>query len=265
MGKKIGFIGAGNMAEALISGIIKSGVSVKNILVSDINSQRLNYISKKYKVKKSSGNAETVKSSDIVFLAIKPYQVEEVLKEVGILFNNKKLLVSIAAGITTTKIEKYLRNIPVIRSMPNTPALLGYGAIAITKGKFAKTSDLRIAEKLLFSCGVVVTVSEKDMDAVTAVSGSGPAYVFYVAEVMRKTAVKLGLSNVVAKILVDMTLLGASSMLITSEDEPEVLRQRVTSKGGTTEAAFKVLSNKKFGDIFEKAIVTAKNRSKEMS
>jgi len=265
MSKKIGLIGAGNMAEALISGIIKSGINVKNIMVSDVNTKRLSIVAKRYRIRQSDCNIEIVKSCDIIFLAVKPYQVQDVLEEVGVYFNNKKLLISIAAGINTSKIEKYLQNTAVIRSMPNTPALLGYGAIAITKGKYANVTDLKIAEKLLCSCGVVVTVPEKDMDAVTAVSGSGPAYIFYIAEIMRKTARKMGLSANIAKILVDMTLLGASSMLITSEEEPEVLRQRVTSKGGTTEAAFKLLFSKKLGNILEEAIISAKKRSKELA
>lgn len=263
--KKTCFIGAGNMAEALIAGIIKSGIPKKNILASDISSKRLNYISKKFGIKKASGNGAAVKASGIVFIAVKPYQVEEVLKETSCSFNSKKLLISIAAGIRTSKIEKHLKNVPVVRVMPNTPVLLGMGAIAIAGGKYAKSGDMKIAEKLLKSCGIVVTVKEKDMDAVTAVSGSGPAYIFYIAEIMRKAAVKLGLKDAVARKLVNQTLLGASKMLIATDEEPEILRQKVTSKGGTTEAAFKHLFKKNFGKIFQNAILAAKKRSKQMS
>ncbi|MDD5686416.1 MAG: pyrroline-5-carboxylate reductase [Elusimicrobia bacterium] len=263
--KIIGFIGAGNMAEALISGVIRGGISPKNIYVSDINSKRLDYISKKLEVQKLSGNADVVKNSDIIFLAVKPYQVEEVLNEVKNNLDNKKLLISIAAGIKISKIEKYKKNIPVIRVMPNTPALLGTGAIAIAKGKCAKLSDMEIAKKLLSSSGIVVNITEKDMDAVTAVSGSGPAYVFYVAEIMERTAVKMGLSKDIAKKLVNQTLLGASKMLIASNEGPEILRQRVTSKGGTTEAAFKILTSRKLADIFQKAMFSAMNKSKKIS
>ncbi|MBN1385335.1 MAG: pyrroline-5-carboxylate reductase [Elusimicrobia bacterium] len=263
--KKIGFIGAGNMAEALINGIIKSGIPGRNILVSDINSKRLNYISKKFRIKKVPCNTAVVKASNIVFIAVKPHHVEEVLKKLSNSFNDKKLLVSIAAGIKTSKIEKYVRNIPVIRVMPNTPALLGLGAIAISRGKYAKFADMKTAEKLLKSCGVVVTVGEGQMDAVTAISGSGPAYIFYIAEAMRKTAVKMGLSEKNAKDLVNQTLLGASNMLIETGEEPEMLRKKVTSKGGTTEAAFKYLLKKGFANIFQKAILSAKNRAGKIS
>jgi len=262
---RIGFIGAGNMAEAIISAIIKSGIPSGRIIASDVNSKRLNYIRKKYKIKSSLDNSDTVKSSDVIFLAVKPFQVKEVLEKIKDYFNGQKLVVSIAAGIKTSKIEKYLKKTAVIRVMPNTAALIGEGAIALSAGKRANKADIKLAEKLLSSCGTVVTVKEKDMDAVTAVSGSGPAYVFYVTEIMGKTAEKMGLSKETAKKLVNQTLLGASKMLIATGECPDILRQKVTSKGGTTEAAFKVLSNKKFADIFESAIFSAMKKSKELS
>ena len=216
-------------------------------------------------MKKCVGNPAIVRRADIIFLVVKPYQIEEVLKEISGNVKQTQLVISIAAGIKTQKIEKYLKKTAVIRVMPNTPALIGSGAIAITPGRYAKKSDLQFAKKLLSSCGIVVDVTEKDMDAVTALSGSGPAYIFYIAEVMRETAEKLGMQKDVVKKLVNQTLLGASKMLILSDDEPENLRQRVTSKGGTTEAAFKVLLENNFGKIFEKAIIAAAKKSKEIS
>ncbi|MBI5573207.1 MAG: pyrroline-5-carboxylate reductase [Elusimicrobia bacterium] len=263
--KKIGFIGAGNMAEALISGIVKSGIRAKNIFASDISSARLKFISKKYRVQKCASNPAIVKQADIIFLAVKPYQIKEVLKEISGSVKQTQLVISIAAGIKTQMIEKYLKKTAVIRVMPNTPALIGSGAIAITPGRYAKKSDLQFAKKLLTFCGIVVEVEEKDMHSVTAVSGVGPAYIFYIAEVMGKTAEKLRMQKDVAKKLVNQTLLGASKMLILSNDEPENLRQKVTSKGGTTEAAFKVLMKEKFGKIFEKAIFAAMKKSKKLS
>lgn len=267
--KTIGFIGAGNMAEAVISGIIKSGIISKNIFISDVNKKRLNYIYKKYKVNRCRSNQDAVKYSDIIFLAVKPHQIEKVLKETAFslrsIFNGNKLFISVAAGIKTSKIEKYLKKVSVVRVMPNTPALFGEGAIAVAAGRYAKKTDMQFAKKLLSSCGIVIDVIEKDMDAVTAVSGSGPAYIFYIAEVMRETAEKLGMQKDVAKKLVNQTLLGASKMLILSDDEPVILRQKVTSKGGTTEAAFKVLNKKKFCEIFEQAIISAMKKSKELS
>ena len=291
LNKKVGFIGAGNMAEAIISAIVKNGVPAKKVFISDINNARLKYISKKYGVVKCFDNSSVVRFSEIVFLAVKPYQIEEVLKETAYIFNSNKgykpcvisarsemktsfpftrsldnkLLISIAAGIKTSKIEKYLKKTAVIRVMPNTPALIGSGAIALTPGRYAKKSDLQFAKKLLDFCGIVVDVTEKDMDAVTAVSGSGPAYIFYIAEIMMTTAEKLGLEKEIAEKLVNQTLLGAAKMLINSTDDPEVLRNIVTSKGGTTEAAIKVLLRENFGKIFEKAICAAMKRSKELS
>ncbi|MFH1540852.1 MAG: pyrroline-5-carboxylate reductase [Elusimicrobiota bacterium] len=265
MNKKIGFIGTGNMAKALISGIIKSGFVSKNIFVSDINKKLLNCICKDYKLKKFYSNSDVVKYSDIIFLAVKPYQIEEVLKEIACVCSGNKLVISVAAGIKTSRIEKYLKKVSVVRIMPNTPALFGEGAIAIAAGKYASKTDVQFVEKLLSSCGIVVIVAEKDMDIVTAVSGSGPAYIFYIAEIMRCIAEKLGLKKDVSKKLVNQTLFGASKMLTLSDVEPEILRQKVTSKGGTTEAAFKVLLKSNFGKIFEKAICVAVKRSKEIS
>ncbi|MFA5780143.1 MAG: pyrroline-5-carboxylate reductase [Elusimicrobiota bacterium] len=263
--KKIGFIGSGYIAEAIISGIVKNCCSAKNIFISDINNSRANFVYRKYRVVKCSDNLSVVKFSDIIFVTVKPNQIADVLGEIAGNFDNRKLLISVAAGIKISKIEKYLKKTAVIRVMPNTPALIGSGAIAITPGRYAKKSDLQFAKKLLDFCGIVVDVTEKDMDAVTAVSGTGPAYIFYVAEIMRKTAEKLGMQKDVAKKLVNQTLLGASKMLILSDDEPENLRQKVTSQGGTTEAAFKVLLRENFGKIFEKAICAAMKRSKELS
>ncbi len=265
MDKKIGFIGSGYIAEAIISGIVKTCCSAKNIFISDINNSRANFVCRKYRVVKCSGNLSVVKSSDIIFITVKPNQIADVLEEIAGNFDNRKLLISVAAGIKTSKIEKYLGKVSVVRVMPNTPALIGIGAIALTPGRYAKKSDLQSAKKLLSACGIVVEVKEKDMDTVTAVSGSGPAYVFYVAEIMMKTAVKLGLEKEIAEKLVNQTLLGASKMLILSDDGPEVLRRKVTSKGGTTESAFKILTKKKFGSILEKAIISAKKRATKLS
>ena len=263
--KKIGFIGAGNMAEALVSGLIKSGISHKIIFVSDIDEKRLKYFSKKYKVNKISNNILVVKNADVVVLAVKPYQIDDVLKETGGFFNKKKVLISIAAGTRIRKIEKYLGKVPVVRSMPNTPALIGKGAFAVSSGSYATTKHLKTAESLLGTCGIVIRFPETKIDAVTAVSGSGPAYLFYIAEIMRKTAQKMGLDKETAKKLVNQTLLGSSKMLVELKDEPDALRAKVTSKGGTTQAALDVLTKRKFAGIFEEAIFAAMKRSKKIS
>ncbi|MEW6557307.1 MAG: pyrroline-5-carboxylate reductase [Elusimicrobiota bacterium] len=261
----IGFVGSGNMAEAIISAIVKNGFSAKRVFISDIDNTRLNYVSQKYRVQKCGSNTEVVKQSDIVFLAVKPYQIEEVLKEISGLIKQTQIVISIAAGIRTQKIEKYLKKISVIRVMPNTPAVIGEGAIAICKGRYTKTKDMELAEKLLSYCGIVVKVSEKVMDAVTAISGSGPAYIFYIAEIIQKTAQKIGLQKKVAQKLVNQTLLGAAKMIILSDETPEILRQKVTSKKGTTEAAFRVLTKQNFAKILEQAIISAMKRAKNLS
>jgi pyrroline-5-carboxylate reductase len=262
---KIGFIGAGNMAEALVAGIIKSGVSASSVTMSDINTGRLDYMAGKYGVAKAADNAAVMGSSGVVFLCVKPFQIDDVMKESAGMLSSVKILVSIAAGIKTSRIEKYSGKTPLIRVMPNTPALIGEGAFAICCGKFASIDDLELAGQLLSSCGIAVNVAEELMDAVTAVSGSGPAYVFYFAEIMRQAAEKAGLDKATAKLLVNRTMLGSARMLEMTGDEPQALRARVTSKGGTTSAALDVLKNEKFSEIFEAAIFAALKRSKEMS
>jgi pyrroline-5-carboxylate reductase len=173
---------------------------------------------------------------------------------------------AIAAGIPCAMIEKFLApNVPVIRVMPNTPALVGEGAAGIAAGLWAKPGHLKTAEQILGTVGKTVRVLEKDMDAVTAISGSGPAYVFYVAEAMKEAALSLGLSPQTADLLVRQTILGAGRLLSASAEEPQELRRRVTSPGGTTEAALKVMEEGQLKSLFAKALTRAAERSQELS
>jgi len=264
---KIGFLGAGNMAEALISGLISSGMAKPGrIAAADICVPRLLFLKKKYGVRTVSDNRALVKESDMVFLAVKPKDMEKLLTETGASFTPSKLVISIAAGITSAFIEKFLpKNVAVVRSMPNTPALVGKGAIAIAAGRYARAGHLKLADKALSAAGLVVRLEEKMLNAVTAVSGSGPAYVFYLAEALENAAVEIGLDRTTAASLARRTVYGAGAMLAQTEDGPAVLRKKVTSPGGTTEAAVMFLEKKKFAGVFKQAVRKAFEKAGQLS
>ncbi len=255
------------MGEALVSGLIRSGHwKPSQITVCDVRHDQLAQLQLRYKVHASADNRWAVRDSGIVLLAVKPQHMKSVLEEVGPVIRQSHLSLSIAAGISTLFIEKFLaKGVPVLRVMPNTPALVGMGMAAIAKGRFAKESHERVARGIMETVGSVVTVAESAMDAVTAVSGSGPAYIFYVAEAMKEAGVKLGLAPHVADQLVRQTIKGAGALLSQSHEEAHTLRQRVTSPGGTTEAALKVMQASKLSGVFLKALKRAAERSKELS
>jgi pyrroline-5-carboxylate reductase len=266
---KIGFIGAGNMAEAIIKGIIDTKVyDAQDIIVSDIRADRVCQLCDEYKVISAGSNPQLVKSVEILVLSVKPQSMQGVLDEIRGSVNKNLLIVSIAAGITTGRIQKILGNIPVIRVMPNTPALVGQGAAAIYATKEA-VGRLSEAERIFSAVGIVVTVNdEKLLDVVTAVSGSGPAYFFLLMEEMIKAAEKLGLEKSAAQRLVLQTAKGAGFLAVEAakkNQSPDILRKNVTSPGGTTEAALKVFSKCDFEKMVSEALNAAAERSKELS
>lgn len=222
-------------------------------MVSDVRPDALHRLKSKYKIRVNPDNRLAVDGADIVLLAVKPQQMPVVLEAIAPRITRRHLVLSIAAGITTSVIEKFLtRGVPTIRIMPNTPALVGAGAAGVSRGRYATVRHENMARSILETVGIVVSVPEKLMDAVTAVSGSGPAYVFYLAEAMKQAGIELGLSATVADQLVRQTIRGAGLLLAQSPDEPQVLRQRVTSPGGTTEAALKVLESSRVKTPFPK-------------
>ena len=266
---KIGFIGAGNMAEAIIKGIIDAKVyKPDEIFLTDIRSDRVEQLCKQYKTKSAVGNCELVKAVNIIILSVKPQNFPQVLDEIKQAVNKKHLIVSIAAGITTSRIQKSLGDVPVIRVMPNTPALVGQGAAALYAVPQA-VGRLKEVERIFSAVGLAVTVDDESLiDAVTAVSGSGPAYFFLLMEQMIKAAVKLGLTKETAEKLVLQTAKGAGILAVESAGKglsPDVLRKNVTSPGGTTEAAIAVFSKYDFEKMVNDAIVAAADRSKELS
>lgn len=265
--KTIAFIGAGNMGEALIRGLLGTRiVAAPQLIATDVRAERREFFARTFAVRAIDDNPQAVKAADIVVLAVKPQQVGDVLAGLKSAMSNRKLVISIVAGVTTGRIERELgKGTRVIRVMPNTPALVGAGAAAIAKGSQATEDDLATAESILGAVGICVRVEEKFIDAVTALSGSGPAYVFYVTEAMIKAGVAAGLDGPLAKKLAVQTVYGAAKLLVESGEEPESLRRKVTSPGGTTEAALKVMTQRKLVEIFSEAMKAAEKRSQELS
>ena len=262
----IGFIGGGNMAEALIKGILAAGVfQPDDILVADVRKDRLEYLAKEYKVCAAGSNAVVAGRAEIVVLSVKPQNVSEVLEEIKGSIRSGAVVISIAAGITTEKIAGILGDVQIIRVMPNMPVLIGQGASGLFSNN-ANPASMQTAVKLFSAVGKAVVVdSEELIDAVTAVSGSGPAYFFLLMEEMIKIAEKLGLSADVAKELVVQTACGAAMLAGSGEQSPADLRKNVTSPGGTTEAALKVLADGNFTELVEKALTAARDRSIQLS
>lgn len=264
---KIGFIGAGNMAEAIIKGIIDAHIyHAEDIIISDVRKDRLNELADKYGISFMTTN-QLAEAVDILILSVKPQNMTGVLNEIK---NSlcETLIVSIAAGITTDTICKILGYSSVIRVMPNTPSLIGQGTAVLYATKEAR-ERLSEVERIFSAVGLVAAVEdEKMLDAVTAVSGSGPAYFFLLMEEMIKTAEKLGLAKELAEKIVLQTAKGAAMLAIErakAGEKPEVLRQKVTSPNGTTETALKVFAKNDFSKIVNEALSAAEKRSKELS
>jgi len=263
---KIGFIGCGNMGEALIKGLLdKRIVSNGKILASDARPARRRYIQKRYKIKVVSSNKVIVKESDIIILAVKPQNIGEVLSGICNDVTADKLIISIAAGIKIKHIQQNLRDVRVIRVMPNTPALIGAGITAICRSKSAGERDYNLAKKIFGAVGSVIEVNENLMDVITATSGSGPAYFFLLIDAMVKAARSSGLSQKVSEQLVLNTAYGASLLALKSRKPMAQLIKKVASKGGTTEAALKVFNKRRFQNIVKEAIDAAAKRSRELS
>jgi pyrroline-5-carboxylate reductase len=255
------------MGEALIAGLVRSAHwKPSQITVCDIRHDQLARLQLRYKVQASIDNRWAARESHIILLAVKPQNMAHVLEEMGPVIRPSQLVLSIAAGIPTAYMEKFLgKGVPVIRIMPNTPALVGEGAAAIARGRWANETHENAARAILATVGTVVTVKERDIDAVTALSGSGPAYVFYLAEAMQEAGIRMGLAPQISDGLVRQTLKGASLLLARSHESPRTLRTRVTSPGGTTEAALKVLEKSGVRSAFRKAITRAQRRARELA
>ncbi|MBI5417092.1 pyrroline-5-carboxylate reductase [Candidatus Poribacteria bacterium] len=264
--KNILFIGAGNMAEAIISGMISANVYKKEqIKVYDINKERLKYIENKYKVLAYNDLKTAVNKSNILILAVKHQTLTEVLIEISTYYYIEQLVISIAAGINTNLILKYLGNkCKIIRVMPNTPALVKSGMSVICKAGKSNDEDIKETKKIFGAIGEIEELKEAFFNAVTALSGSGPAYIFLMLEALMDAGIKVGLSKETALKLAVETAIGSSKMLKETSLHPAELKNRVTSPGGTTIAALHKLEKGAFRALIMDAVEEAAKRAGEI-
>jgi len=265
--ERIAFVGGGNMAEAMIRGLRDSGVAAANITVAEPRPEQRRQLCKRYRVAAHAGNAEAIAGATLIVLAVKPQSMSEVLAELRPLIGKRQLIVSIAAGITLATIEKALGGgVHVVRVMPNTPCLLGAGMSVLAAGRAASTRDLARSRALFETVGMVdVAKHERWMDAVTGLSGSGPAYVYRFAEALIAGGVRAGLPEAVCQRLVFQTLVGAAQMLLSTGKTPRELREAVSSPGGTTLAGLARMEKGKFFATVGDGVVAAAERSRELA
>jgi pyrroline-5-carboxylate reductase len=265
MGEMIGILGAGVMGETLLSGLLRAGRPAASLLVSERRPERAAELTERYGVRVVD-NETAAREATTVALVVKPQDMATVLGEIHDHVAPGTLVVSLAAGITTATLEAGLpEGTPVVRVMPNTPALVDQGMAAISPGAHCDDGHLAEAEELLRSCGRVLRIDERYQDAVTAISGSGPAYIFYVVEAMIEAGVLLGLPRGTATELVVQTLYGAATMLRETGEHPTVLREQVSSPGGTTMAALRQLDDHKVRAAFITAMEAARDRSRALA
>lgn len=264
--QKIGFIGGGNMAEAIIKGLLAGGVRADAITVAEPQEQRRGFLSSSYGVAVSDNGVAVAGRADIIILAIKPQMAAGVLTGLEPAISADKLVISIMAGISTASIEERLTaGVRVVRVMPNTAALIQAAATAICPGSRAAESDLAATAEIFSRVGGVVTTGEKLMDAVTGLSGSGPAYVFAFIQALSDAGVKNGLGRDVSLQLAVQTVLGAARMVAETGEHPALLKEKVTSPGGTTIAGLHTLENGRFHGLVMDAVDSATARSRELS
>ena len=261
----VAIIGAGVMGETLLSGLVRAGRRVDRLLVGEKRAERARELEERYGVEVVS-NVDAAGKADTLALVVKPQDMGDVLDELAPVVRPGQLVVSLAAGITTAFIEARLpAGVAVVRVMPNTPALVDEGMAAISRGSHCDESHLAEAESLMRSTGKVIRVPEKQQDAVTAISGSGPAYLFFVVEAMIEAGVHLGLPRSTATELVVQTMVGSAKLLRETGEHPVVLRERVTSPGGTTAAAVRKLEDHGVRAAFMTALESARDRSRELA
>jgi pyrroline-5-carboxylate reductase len=258
---RIGIIGIGNMGQAIARGILKS----HRVYYNDIDKEKVNLIKKNYPVLKYLELAQLIDASEVIILSIKPQDMKGVLCKIKKIIKKEKLFISIAAGVTTEFIESKLDKQRVIRVMPNMAAIVKSAITAITLGKYANRQDLKIAKQIFSKIGRVIILEEDLIDAVTAISGSGPGFLAYILECLKNAGVKIGLNEEVSQKLVFETFKGTANLFKKLNLKPEDLVSKVASKGGTTEACLKKWEELNLANIIEEGIVSAHNRAKELS
>ena len=261
----VAILGAGVMGETVVSGLVRAGRAPEQLLMSERRSARAEELHERYGVEVVS-NVEAAKRADTLMLVVKPQDMPDLLDEIGPVVRPGQLVVSLAAGTTTATIEAKLpAGVAVVRVMANTPALVDEGMAAISRGSHCDEAHLLEAEDLMRATGRVIRVPEKQQDAVTAISGSGPAYLFFVVEAMIEAGVHLGLPRSTATELVVQTVVGSAKLLRETGEHPTVLRERVTSPGGTTAAAIRQLEDHKVRAAFMTALESARDRSRALA
>ncbi|MGM8212881.1 pyrroline-5-carboxylate reductase [Virgibacillus sp. W0430] len=264
---KISFIGAGSMAESIIAGLLnKDFIQSENICVTNKdNQERLNRLKKRYNIYGTMEKEEVIRDASIIILSTKPYDIKEAVQSIKEYIQPNQLLISVIAGVSTDYIASLFdQDVPVIRAMPNTSATIGHSATAVSKGKHATNEQLEKALALFTAIGTATTVDEEDMHIVTGISGSGPAYIYYLVEAMEKAAVESGLDAKTAKELITQTVVGAGEMLQQVEEPVEILRENITSPNGTTEAGIKTLDRYDFHKTIIECVKSARDRSIEL-
>jgi len=266
-GKRVAFLGAGKMGGILLQALLTKGLlSPKSTCATVAHEERAKALAARLKVKVGTDNAAAVKAADIIVIAVKPQVVEEVVREISACVTPRQLIVSVAASVPTAMIEKNLpAKVPVIRAMPNTPCLLGSGMTGVAKGKHASAGDVALACHMFEAVGRTVVVDEKHMDAVTALSASGPAYIYIILESLAEAGVKVGLPRDIATLLAAQTTLGAAQVVLETGDHPALLKDAVTTPAGCTIDAIMELEEGKLRVTLIKAVVKATQRAKELA
>lgn len=263
--KKIAVIGAGNMGTALIRGLVKAKwCSPERVMATLPRDEKAEALAKEFKIKTSTDNAKAAGWADVVILAVKPQILPSVMKEISGEINKEKLIVSIAAGVTTQTIEDAFGKVPVIRTMPNVATTVELGATALCAGRYAHDDHKEMARSIFEAVGMVVEVPENLMDAVTGLSGTGPMYIFQIIEGLSDAGVKVGMSRHIASSLAIQTVLGAAKMAQTMKKHPAELKDLVTSPGGTAITALHSLERNRLRAILMDAVEAATNRSREL-
>jgi len=261
------FIGGGNMATSLVGGLLEQNYPANNIIVSDPMEENCHRLQKQFGINTSSDNLGAASQADVVVLAVKPQVMKQVAQELSSALKHQPLVISIAAGIPLSSLQQWLgENTPIVRCMPNTPALVQTGASGLFPNTHVSAEQKAAATEILGAVGISCWLEmEADIDAVTAVSGSGPAYYFLIMEAMEQIGVELGLSQTVSRQLTLQTALGAAKMAMESDVEPAELRKRVTSPGGTTQRAIETFIDGDITELFRKAMSGAVARAEEMA
>ena len=266
-GKALGIIGVGKIGSTLLKRLLSTGTINKNdIIIYDTNSTKLKEISGKYEVESAKNNSELVKLSKFILIAVIPQVIDNVLKEIGDLINDNHTIISIAAGVSINHINTYIKeNVGIIRVMTNIPALVGAAATGLSSNEKVKPSELDYVIKIFQAVGIVVELEEKHLDAVTGLSGSGPAYIFIIIEALADGGVKMGLPRDISQKLAAQTVLGAAKLILETSKHPGELKDMVSTPGGTTITAIHEIESAKLRATLIRAVEAATLKSRSLN